>query len=79
MCIRDRPYIFTGKKVGLSRDICEQGAALRIRFLYELDWTKSPSALHWTDIESSGSERLRHLIRDLNDTVAPAQDQAVGL
>ena len=73
------PYIFTGKKVGLSRDICEQGAALRIRFLYELDWTKSPSALHWTDIESSGSERLRHLIRDLNDTVAPAQDQAVGL
>lgn len=73
------PYIFTGKKVGLSRDVCEQGAALRMRFLYELDWTKSPSALHWTDIESSGSERLRHLIRDLNDTVAPAQDQAVGL
>lgn len=73
------PFIFTGKKVGLSRDVCEQGAALRMRFLYELDWTKSPSALHWTDIESSGSERLRHLIRDLSDTAAPAQDQTVGL
>lgn len=73
------PYIFTGKKVGLSRDACEQGTALRMRFLYELDWAKSPSALHWADVESSGSGRLRHLIRDLSDIAAPAQEKAVGL
>lgn len=64
-----------GKKVGTYRDQ-EQGSALRMRFLYELDWDKSQSVLHWTDIEFSGSERLRRMIRDMPDT---DREQAASL
>ncbi|WP_298032589.1 SCAN domain-containing protein 2 [uncultured Desulfovibrio sp.] len=63
------PHVCMGKKVGTYRDH-EQGLALRMRFLYELDWDRSQSDLHWTDIEISGSERLRRMIRDM-----PGADQ----
>ncbi len=69
------PHICMGKKVGTYRDQ-EQGSALRMRFLYELDWDKSQSVLHWADIEFSGSERLRRMIRDMPDT---DREQAASL
>ncbi len=59
------PHIFMGKKVGTYRDAHERTLALRMRFIYELDWDKSQFALHWADIEFSGSERLRRDIGNL--------------
>lgn len=53
------PYILMGKKAGLCRETCAVGAALRMRFLYELEWGKSRTLLHWANIENSGSTRLR--------------------
>lgn len=53
------PYILMGKKAGLCRETCAVGAALRMRFLYELEWSDNHTSLHWTDIENSGSPRLR--------------------
>lgn len=55
----DPPYILMGKKAGLCREACAVGAALRMRFLYELEWGKSHTTLHWADIGNSGSPRLR--------------------
>lgn len=55
----EKPHIFLARKLGQCREVCEQGSAVRLRFLQELDWDASPAALKWIDIECTGSTRLR--------------------
>lgn len=64
------PYIFMGKKAGLSHDhdIEPNRSALRIRFIYELHWSADHSQMQWARIETEGSQRLRDELRVTEET-----------
>lgn len=56
------PLVFLGRKVGVFPRP-GSAAALRIRFLSELDWDAPGDEVCWLDIERSGSRALRRVFR----------------
>lgn len=58
------PHIFLSKKMGISRNACEEGTGLRLLFAEELNWESPGQALQWNDIVASGSDRLRACLDD---------------
>ena len=61
------PHIFLSKKMGISRNVCEKGAGLRLLFAEELNWEFPGPALQWNDILASGSDRLRASLDEYPD------------
>ncbi|MDD4702240.1 MAG: hypothetical protein PHI96_08470 [Desulfovibrio sp.] len=62
------PYIFISKKMGLCRNMYEEGtAALRLLFTEELNWDSPGPNLKWVDILASGSSRLRACLEGYDD------------
>lgn len=55
----DQPYVFLGKKMGFFRSELPNILAVRMHFVYELDWEKDPHRLSWIEISDCGSSRLR--------------------
>ena len=53
------PFVFLARKMGLGRDVCDAGAAVRLRFQEELDWSGRQAQLKWQNIDRAGSSRLR--------------------
>lgn len=58
------PHIFLSKKMGISRNVCEEGTGLRLLFAEELNWESSGPNLLWSDIVATGSDRLRACLDD---------------
>lgn len=55
----DFPFVFLAKRLGLGREQCLHGTAVRLCFTDELNWTYHHQLLKWTPIELDGSTRLR--------------------
>lgn len=53
--------------MGISRNVCEKGAGLRLLFAEELNWEFPGPALQWNDILASGSDRLRASLDEYPD------------
>ena len=62
-----QPYIFLSKKMGLCRNLCDEGTALRLLFTEELNWDSPGPNLKWNDILASGSSRLRTCLEEYYD------------
>ena len=58
----NQPYVFLGKKMGFFRSELPNVLAVRMLFVYELDWEKDPSRLSWNEISGCGSSRLREYL-----------------
>lgn len=57
------PEILLGKKVGLRRNVCDEGKmGLRLKFVRELNWQNSQVSLAWRDIADEGSAYLNALV-----------------
>lgn len=53
--------------MGISRNLCEKGAGLRLLFAEELNWEFPGPTLQWNDILASGSDRLRACLDEYPD------------
>lgn len=69
----DTPYIFLGKKVGFLPAAHTEHLAVRMHFVYELDWDGSERLLRWSDISPCGSARLREHLDHYDDNTANEQ------
>lgn len=69
----DSPYIFLGKKVGFLPAAHTEHLAVRMHFVYELDWSGSERLLRWSDISPCGSVRLREHLDHYDDSAENEQ------
>ncbi len=54
----EQPFAFLSKRLGRCTQTCPTGIAMRFIFIAEMDWN-STAPVHWVNIASVGSERLK--------------------